>query len=225
MHQVQLAEQRGVVEQRVVRVDGVPRLLEEGGESGPFARDHQRCADALADHRVDADLRSGEELFDQDVFLVPGNAGPDRSARGRVRVGDRRRVVDSQYAEAAGQSAGLDHDRVADLLGRGHRLFGGGHRARDRLRYSGGVEDRSAAGLVPAGLYRLRRIAGKAEFLGDPCDRAHQRLVEGPHATRREGRRDLACHGDQGVRVEGVRDRDALDVIVRPGRVGRVDQP
>ena len=75
----------------------------------------------VAEH-LDLDVaRIGDELLDEDPVVAEGGCG-FRLGAGEA-LGDLARGIGDAHALAAAAGGGLDHHRIADLVGDGHRLL------------------------------------------------------------------------------------------------------
>lgn len=160
----------------------VSDLLEMGRKVDVLAGRYGHEQRAARDDALDAVLGTVEILLHKDAG---GDAEPAFVGAGGEIVGAAkcRGVIDPGDADAAGQGARLDNDRIAELsAGRGG-VLGSVHQPAPRARHPGLFERRAHRVLVSASLQAGGAVRRQAEPAGDVAGDRHRCLVVGEHAV------------------------------------------
>ena len=214
-----------VGQHRFSAVDEVADLLEVRLVADLLVRQADRQHLALEHRAVHADLRAVGVFLDQhDLFADDGTGRGGVPGEGEV-LAQFGLVLGQHHAQAGGDAARLEHDRVADLgCGRG-RFVSGADQDRAGLRHAGGTGQLAGQVLVPAAQHHLRVATGQPERLGHLGRGMDPRLVPAQHAGQSIAPVQLGRGSDHGVGVQGVGEhRDPVDVLRLPGRFGRQEQ-
>jgi hypothetical protein len=126
-------DQIRVGQQGIGGVDDVADLFEERSESDPLARERQRYAFPIVEHRVDADLGSVYVLLDQHRHLEHRHPGVGHGGGGVVGGDHLVRVLGQLDPHAACEPPRFEHHGVANLFGGGQGFVQVVHPDGDRL--------------------------------------------------------------------------------------------